>query len=150
VNTRPSSDAYQVLSLNLPEDHDHPIEINPAIRYGGQVRTRVIVSLNPRVWTAVGKKFLNPFAPRWQCCMNANSQTLRSFAASTRPFQVVVCPEFPTVSREIRSLARVLSSGVSHRVVRGSSARMKNAISAITSVKAPCIMKSHRQPAMPA
>lgn len=55
---------HQVLSLNLPEDHDQAMEMMPAIRYGGHVRTSVTVSLNPSVSTAVGKKFLNPFAPR--------------------------------------------------------------------------------------
>lgn len=85
--------------MNLPDDQDQAIEITPAMRYGGQVSTKVIVWLNPRVSTAVGKKFLNPFAPRWQCCMAMNRKTLGSFAASRMPDQVVVCPWFPTVSR---------------------------------------------------
>ena len=32
----------QVRSLNLPEDQDQAIDITPAIRYGGQVSTKVI------------------------------------------------------------------------------------------------------------
>ena len=47
----------QVLSLNLPEDQDTAMVIKPAIRYGGHVRTSVIVLLKPRVLTTVGKKF---------------------------------------------------------------------------------------------
>jgi len=33
---------HHVRSLNLPEDHDQAIDITPAIRYGGQVSTKVI------------------------------------------------------------------------------------------------------------
>lgn len=42
-----------VLSLNLPEDQETAIVTKPAMRYGGQVRTKVIVSLKPRVSTTV-------------------------------------------------------------------------------------------------
>jgi hypothetical protein len=38
-----------VRSLYRPEDIDQRIETMPAIRYGGQVRTRVIVVLKPSV-----------------------------------------------------------------------------------------------------
>lgn len=55
---------HQVRSLNRPDDHDHAIEMAPAIRYGGHVSTSVISWLNPSVLMAVGKKFLKPFAPR--------------------------------------------------------------------------------------
>lgn len=47
----------QVRSLNLPEDQDTAIVMKPAIRYGGHVRTSVMVLLKPRVFTTVGKKF---------------------------------------------------------------------------------------------
>lgn len=140
---------HHVLSLNFPDDQDHAMEITPATRYGGQVRTRVIVWLNPKVSMAVGKKFLNPFAPRWQCCMNTKSQTFGSFAASSTPFHEVVLPAFPTVSRCVRSWAKVRSSGVNQWVLRGSLGKMKNAASATTSVTAPWSMKSHCQPAIP-
>ena len=53
-----------VRSLNLPLLHETAIVTAPAIKYGGHVRTRVIVSLNPSVWTTVGKKFLKPLAAR--------------------------------------------------------------------------------------
>ena len=64
-----------VRSLNLPELTDHAMEMKPAIRYGGQVRTSVIVVLKPKVSTAVGKKFLKPLAARCICCMKANSHS---------------------------------------------------------------------------
>lgn len=38
-----------VRSLYFPEEMDHMIEIPPAIKYGGQVSTRVIVVLKPKV-----------------------------------------------------------------------------------------------------
>ncbi|KAL2871396.1 uncharacterized protein BJX67DRAFT_342148 [Aspergillus lucknowensis] len=50
----------QVRSLTRPEFQDQIRAIAPAIRYGVQVRTRVIVVENPRVSTAVGKKFPEP------------------------------------------------------------------------------------------
>lgn len=34
---------YHVRSLKRPEEYDHIIEIMPAIRYGGHVKTKVIV-----------------------------------------------------------------------------------------------------------
>lgn len=66
----------QVFSLKRPELQDHAIETTPAIRYGGHVKASVIVLLNPSVSTAVGKKFLKPFAARCICCMNANNHSL--------------------------------------------------------------------------
>lgn len=54
----------QVLSLKWPDDHETATEVKVARRYGGQVRTRVIVELKPSVSTTVGMKFLNPLAER--------------------------------------------------------------------------------------
>lgn len=139
----------------------------PAMRYGGQVRTRVIVWLKPSVSTAVGKKFLNPFAARCICCMNAKSlscvqyycfcirasltyHSLGSDAASRRPRKVDSLPEAWTVSLRIREFASSLSSGVSQRVCNGSSGRTKAARMAMANVMAPKRMKNHRQPVMPA
>lgn len=109
-----------------------------------------MVSLNPNVLMAVGKKFLKPFAPRWQCCMTMKSQTFGSFAASMIPPMLVVAPLLPTVSFWVRSWASCRSSGVSHFVVRGSSGKTKNAARATRSVAAPWMMKSHCHPAIPA
>ena len=55
-----------VRSLNRPEDQETRTEAKVATRKGGQVRTRVMVVLKPRVFTTVGMKFLNPFAERWR------------------------------------------------------------------------------------
>lgn len=44
----------QVLSLNLPEDQDTRMVTAPAIRYGGQVKTNVIVVLKLSVLTTEG------------------------------------------------------------------------------------------------
>ena len=44
----------QVRSLNLPDNQDTRIVLAPAMRYGGQVRTRVIVRPKSRVSTTVG------------------------------------------------------------------------------------------------
>lgn len=54
----------QVRSLYLPELQQTRILVKQAKRYGGHVRTRVIVVLKPKVLTTLGKKFLNPFAVR--------------------------------------------------------------------------------------
>jgi hypothetical protein len=53
-----------VRSFIRPEFHDQYTENAPAIKYGGQVRTGVIVVLNPRVSSSVGKKFMDPFAAK--------------------------------------------------------------------------------------
>ena len=58
----------QVRSLSLPLDQETAMVMAPARRYGGQVRTRVIVEEKPRVWTTVGKKFLKPLAARLRGC----------------------------------------------------------------------------------
>jgi hypothetical protein len=44
----------QVRSLNFPDSHETRMVDAPAIKYGGHVRTRVMVSLKPRVSTTVG------------------------------------------------------------------------------------------------
>ena len=44
----------QVRSLNRPEDQETITVMTPAMRYGGQVRTRVTVVLRPSVSTTVG------------------------------------------------------------------------------------------------
>ena len=44
----------QVLSLSLPEDHETRIVTAPAIKYGGQVKTNVIVVLKFSVFTTEG------------------------------------------------------------------------------------------------
>lgn len=54
----------QVRSLNFPDDHETITDAKVATRKGGQVNTRVMVVLKPRVFTTVGMKFLNPFALR--------------------------------------------------------------------------------------
>jgi hypothetical protein len=43
-----------VRSLYFPEDHDQYTLIAPAIRYGGHVKTKVMVVSKPRVSTTVG------------------------------------------------------------------------------------------------
>ena len=83
-----------VRSLKYPELQAYGIVIMPAIRYGGHVRTlhnalarssmpgrmrrkyiySVVVVSNPRVSTAVGKKFLKPFDAKCICCMKTKSQ----------------------------------------------------------------------------
>ena len=55
---------WYVLSLYLPEDRPTTKPKNPDTRYGGQVKTRVIVRLKPRVPSTVGKKLLKPQAER--------------------------------------------------------------------------------------
>lgn len=55
---------WKVLSLRRPEDQASATEKTPAHRYGGQVMTRVIVVLYPRVLTTVGKNELKPHAAR--------------------------------------------------------------------------------------
>ena len=132
----------QVRSLKRPLDQDQAILMAPAIRYGGQVSTRVIVSVKPRVSTAVGKKFLNPLAARCICCMKANNQTLGSEAASFRPATVLVLDLPPTVSDTIRPLARSRSSGLSHQVCVGSFGSTNADAIAITKVMMPSKMKS--------
>ena len=154
-----------VRSLCFPELMAHMMDMKPAIRYGGHVSTSVIVVLNPSVSTAVGKKFLKPFEARCMCCMKANSQiwymlalstpnhehsfTFGSLAASSRPANVVVWCLAPTVSARIRACASSRSSGVSHRVVSGSSGKMKMAAMATAKVIAPCRIKSHCHPCSP-
>lgn len=44
----------QVLSLNLPEDHETRTVTAPAIRYGGHVRIKVMVVLKFSVFTTEG------------------------------------------------------------------------------------------------
>ena len=102
------------------------------------MRTRVIVLLKPRVWTAVGKKFLNPLAAKCMCCMKANSHSLGSRAASFRPARLDVPALLPTVSRSMRSCASCRSSGVSHLVLSGWSGRVKTAPIATMNVAMPC------------
>lgn len=134
----------QVRSLNFPELYEYAIDKNPAIKYGGQVKTNVIVRLNPNVLTAVGKKFLNPLAAKCMCCMKANSHNLGSEAAVFKPFHTETLSFLaPTWSPCTRLLARRRSSGVSQRVTRGSSGRMKAAPRATRPVAAPWMMKSH-------
>ena len=133
----------QVRSFHRPDDQDQKTEMIPAIRYGGHVKRRVMVVLNPRVLTAVGKKFLKPLAARCICCMNMNSQTLGSEAASKRPLKVEVLPRPPTVSFSIRACASCRSSGVNHFVVNGKSGRVNDEVIAMTPVTAPWRMKSH-------
>lgn len=65
----------QVRSFMRPEFHDQYTEIIPAMRYGGQVNARVMVRLNPRPATTLGKKFLNPLEARCMCCMKTKIQT---------------------------------------------------------------------------
>lgn len=74
--------------MDLPELQLHAMLIAPATRYGGHVRTSVMVCEKPRVkvnmaqtqkkasglipsvCTAVGKKFLKPLAARCMCYQN--------------------------------------------------------------------------------
>lgn len=42
----------------IPELSEYKIETIPAIKYGGHVNANVVLRLNPRVDTMVGKKFL--------------------------------------------------------------------------------------------
>lgn len=56
----------QVRSLSLPEVMPIMIPNAPETRYGGQVSTRVMVRLNPRLPTTVGKKLLKLHALK--CC----------------------------------------------------------------------------------
>lgn len=69
--------------------------------------------------------------------MKAKSHSLGSEAASFNPANVLVLAFFPTVSRAIRDSASSLSSGVSQRVVDGSSGKVKMAAIATASVAAP-------------
>ena len=121
-----------VRSFLLPDEADQKTDMIPAIRYGGQVRTSVIVLLKPSVSTAVGKKFLKPLAARCMCCMNTNNHNRGSAAASFRPAQVLDGDLAPTVSRRIRSCASWRSDSVSQRVWRGSSGRVNAAAIATT------------------
>lgn len=139
-----------VRSLNRPDDHDQSTEMTPAIKYGGQVRTNVISLLKPRVSTAVGKKFLNPFAAKCICCMNAKSHSFGSLAASLRPAIALVLVLWPTVSFVILDSASCRCSGDSHFVVSGLSGRVRMERQATRKVAAPWIMNSHCQPVMPA
>jgi hypothetical protein len=50
----------QVRSLKRPDDQDTATDTKAEMRYGGQVKTRVIVRLKPNVCTTVGRKFLKP------------------------------------------------------------------------------------------
>lgn len=109
----------QVLSFQRPDDHDQKTEMIPAIKYGGQVKSKVMVVLKPSVSTAVGKKFLKPFAARCICCININNHNFESEAASSKPRNVEVLLRPPTVSFSIRLCASWRSSGVNHFVVRG-------------------------------
>lgn len=59
----------------------------------------------------VGKKFLNPLAAKCMCCMNANSQSFGSFAASFSPAKEDVPLLAPTVSARMRPFASSRSSG---------------------------------------
>jgi hypothetical protein len=45
---------WRVRSLNLPEDQETRIVMASAMRYGGQVRRRVVSRVNPRVSITVG------------------------------------------------------------------------------------------------
>jgi hypothetical protein len=46
--------------LKRPDDQDTATDTKAEMRYGGQVKTRVIVRLKPNVCTTVGRKFLKP------------------------------------------------------------------------------------------
>jgi hypothetical protein len=54
----------QVLSFKRPDDRPARYPTMPETRYGGHVKTRVIVLLNPRAPMTVGKKLLNEQADR--------------------------------------------------------------------------------------
>ena len=57
----------QVRSLKRPDDQETRTDITPAMRYGGHVRTSVIVVEKPRVFTTVGRKFLKPLENGARC-----------------------------------------------------------------------------------
>lgn len=59
----------QVLSLYFPDVKPTTTPNNPEIRYGGHVKTSVMVRLKPRLPTTVGKKLLKLQADRCMFCM---------------------------------------------------------------------------------
>lgn len=71
-----------------------------------------------------------------------NNQTRQSTTASFRPVQTLVPSRRLVVSRAIRLWASCLCSGLSQRVFRGLSGRVKKAIIETPIEKAPCMMKS--------
>jgi hypothetical protein len=149
-----------VRSCIRPELQPVKIPAAPANKKGGQVRTRVIVRLNPRVLTTlyqllapaitksqedflntyVGKKELNEHALRWKFCMKQNNHVLGSLHACLRPsMELTGSVESPTRSRSIRECASSRSSWLSHDVVSGVLGRRKKPNMATTAVTAPSL-----------
>jgi hypothetical protein len=149
----------QVRSCILPELQPVNIPATPARINGGQVKTRVMVRLNPSVRTTlyqelapvfglrntqgetyVGKKELNEQALRWKFCIKQNNQVLGSLHACLSPsIELTGSVESPTRSRSMRACASSRSSGLSQEVVRGVLGRRKKPKIATRPVTAPSL-----------
>lgn len=156
-----------VLSCQRPELQPKNMPAAPANINGGQVMTRVIVVLKPKVLTTlavnyvsicfslrslhwrwlvtyVGKKELNEQADRWKFCIKQKSHVLLSEHACLRPSHDEVGWSSASVilSFSIRELASSLSLWVNHHVVVGVFGSRKNPATDTTAVAIPSTMKS--------
>jgi hypothetical protein len=131
----------QVLSLRLPELMAVQTETTPDTRYGGHVNTSVIVSLNPRAFTTVGKNELKLLEARCNVCMTMRRYRRESRRAMPKPEKIPPETDLSIVSASIRCVANSRSSGVSHRVLLGLSGRIRNPSEAIPNVTTPCAIK---------
>ena len=61
-----------VRSLNFPDERPTKTPTPPDTKYGGQVSTKVMVLLKPRLPTTVGKKLLKLHALRCIFCIRQN------------------------------------------------------------------------------
>lgn len=158
IETRSPAVMCHVRSCLRPELHPIAMPAAPAKMNGGHVKTRVIVLLNPKVFTTlrlflvpiyweegekksyVGKNELKEQALRWKFCMKQNNQVLLSLHACLSPSIILTASvESPTLSRSIRACASSRSAGLSHRVVRGVFGKRKNPKIATKAVTAPSL-----------